>query len=165
LVKVMNPAQDSPYRIPTRRVEAEIEIEGSRREEVIFFLATASVSHEGPETMDEALNRIRRFVPVRSRDQGELFLVRRKALTTVSVGRAEGPRLLETVDGLSSSIDFIYIELRGGEILEGALATVLPPENRRISDYFNFGDALFVPLLVGENVVYVNKEFITLVRL
>lgn len=161
----MNLAPESPYVVPTRAVDAEIEIEGSRREEVIFYLATAAANHEGAETMDEALNRIRRFVPVRSRENGELFLVRRKALTTVSVGREEGPHLLQAVAGLSSSIDFVCLELRGGEVLEGALATVLPPENSRISDYFNFDDVVFVPLLVGESVVYVNKAFITLVRL
>jgi hypothetical protein len=160
----MNRAPDSPYRIPTRAVEAEIEIEGSRREEVTFFLATSAASHEGAETMAEALNRIRRFVPVRSRGRGELFLVRREALATVSVGRDEA-RLLHTVEGFGSSIDFVQLELRGGEVLEGALAIVLPPENPRISDYFNLDDEAFVPLLVGESVVYVNKEFITLVRL
>jgi hypothetical protein len=161
----MTPAPESPYRIPTRPVEAAIEIEGSRHEEVIFFLATSAVSHAGPETMDEALNRSRRFVPVRTREKGELFLVRREALTTVSVGRNEGPHLVETVDGLSTAIDFVRLELREGAVLEGALASVLPPENPRISDYFNLDGVLFVPLLVGESVVYVNKQFITLVRL
>jgi hypothetical protein len=161
----MDRAPDSAYRIPTRSVEAEIEIEGSRREEVTFFLATTAASHEGAETMDEALNRIRRFVPVRSRGRGELFLVRRESLATVSVGRDEGPRLLDTVEGVASSIDFVRLELRGGEVLEGALAIVLPPANPRLSDYFNLDGVAFVPLLVGESVVYVNKEFITLVRL
>ncbi len=115
--------------------------------------------------MDEALNRIRRFVPVHSRGRGELFLVRRDALATVSVGRDEGPGLLDTVESVASSIDFVRLELRGGEVLEGALAIVLPPENPRLSDYFNLDRVAFVPLLVGESVVYVNKEFITLVRL
>lgn len=51
------------YRVPTRAVEAEIEIEGGRREEVTFYLTNVAETHEGAETMAEALNRPRQFVP------------------------------------------------------------------------------------------------------
>jgi hypothetical protein len=158
-------ASDSPYRVPTREVDAEIEIRGARREEVIFYLSTAAQTHEGGETMAEALNRKRRFIPLRSRLTGELFLVQRKAMVTVTVSQHERPHLFQSVEGLMNSIDFVRMELSGGEILEGALATLLPPENPRLSDYFNLDDVAFAPLLVGESVVYVNKNFITVVRL
>jgi hypothetical protein len=156
---------ESPYRVPTRAVPAEIEIHGGRREEVTFYVATSAETHEGHETMAEALNYERRFLPVRSRQSNELFLVQRDAIVTVTVGHDERPHLLQSVEGLMSAIDFVRLELKGGEILEGALATLLPPENPRMSDYFNLDDVAFVPLLVGESVVYVNKAFITLVRL
>ena len=160
-----SPEAESPYRVPTRAVDAEIEIRGARREEVTFFLSTAAQTHEGGETMAEALNRKRRFIPVRSRTTQELFLVQRKAIVTVTVGGDERPHLFKSVEGLMNSIDFVRLELVGGEILEGALATLLPPETPRMSDYFNLDDVAFAPLLVGESVVYVNKNFIALVRL
>jgi hypothetical protein len=50
-------------------------------------------------------------------------------------------------------------------VLEGAVATLLPPENARMSDYFNLDAADFAPLSVGESVLYVNKEFINVVHL
>lgn len=153
------------YRVPTRAVEAEIEIEGGRREEVTFYLANVAETHDGAETMAEALNRPRQFVPVRSRATSELFLVRRSAIVTVWVAQEERPHLFQTVEGLTSFIDFVRLELHGGEVLEGAIATLLPPENPRMSDYFNLDDTDFAPLLVGESVVYVNKEFINLVYL
>ena len=153
------------YRVPTRALEAEIEIEGGRREEVTFYLQNVAETHEGPETMVEALNRPRQFVPVRSRSASELFLVRRSAIVTVRVGQEELPHVFQTVEGLVSFIDFVRLELHGGELLEGAVATLLPPESSRMSDYFNLDEAGFAPLLVGESVVYVNKEFINLVYL
>jgi hypothetical protein len=154
------------YRVPTRAVDAEIEIEGGRLEEVTFFLAAAAETHEGPETMGEALNRRRKFVPVRARGTGALLLLRRSAIVTVRVGEEEGPDPVPGVEGLTSFIDFVRLELHGGERLEGAVATRLPPENARMSDYFNLDDLDFAPLQVGEGgVVYVNKEFINLVYL
>jgi len=153
------------YRVPTRAVDAEIEIEGGRREDVTFYLADVAETHEGAETMAEALNRPRKFVPVRSRETSELFLVRRSAIVTVRVAQGERPHLVQTVEGLTSFIDFVRLELHGGEVLEGAVATLLPPENARMSDYFNLDAADFAPLSIGESVVYVNKEFINVVHL
>jgi hypothetical protein len=153
------------YRIPTRAVEAEIEIEGGRREEVTFYLANVAETHEGAETMADALNHPRRFIPVRSRATSEVFLVRRSAIVTVRVAKDERPHLFQVVEGLTSFIDFVRLEVHGGEMLEGAVATLLPPENPRMSDYFNLDAVDFAPFLVGESVVYVNKEFINLVYL
>ncbi len=153
------------YRIPTRAVDAEIEIEGGRREDVIFYLADVAETHEGAETMADALNGPRKFVPVRSRATSELILVRRSAIVTVRVAQVERPHLVETVEGLTSFIDFVRLELHGGEVLEGAVATLLPPENARMSDYFNLDAAVFAPISVGESVIYVNKEFINVVHL
>ena len=161
----MEPAPDSPYCVPTRQVDASIEIDGGRREDVVFYLPTAAPTHEGPEAMDEMLNRRRRFIPVRSRESGELFLVRRLSLVTVTVAQSEGAHALEKETGLPTSIDFVRFEMKHGEVLEGALATVLPPETSRMSDFFNLETVTFLPLLVGENVVHVNKEFIAVVHL
>jgi hypothetical protein len=153
------------YRVPTHAVEAEIEIEGGRREEVTFYLANVAQTHEGSETMGEALNRRRKFVPVRSRATSEIVLVRRSAIVTVRVALVERPHLGQAVEGLTSFIDFVRLELHGGEMLEGAVATRLPPENARMSDYFNLDAADFAPVSVGESIVYVNKEFINVVHL
>ncbi len=153
------------YRIPTRAVDAEIEIEGGRREDVTFYLADVAKTHEGAETLADALNRPRKFVPVRSRATSKLLFVRRSSIVTVRVSQAEPGHLAQTVEGLTSFIDFVRLELHGGEVLEGAVATLLPPENARMSDYFNLDAADFAPLSVGESVVYVNKEFINVVHL
>jgi hypothetical protein len=155
----------SAYRVPTRLVKAEIEIEGGRREDVELFLVYGAETHEGSETVGEALNRPRSFLPVRSQASEELLLVRRSAIVTVRAGAEEIPSELEQVEGVTSFIDFVRLELHGGEVLEGAVATNLPPESARISDYFNLQSELFVPLLEGDNVIFVNKDFIHIVYL
>jgi len=159
----MDPSAD--YRVPTRPVEAEIEIEGGRREDVTFFLTEAAETHGGAETVAELLNHRRQFIPVRLRATEELALVRRSSIVTVRVGHAEQAQLVHAVEGLVSFIDFVRLELHGGEVLEGAVETLLPPASPRMSDYFNLTSADFAPLLVGESVVFVNKEFINLVYL
>ncbi len=55
---------DSPYRISTRPVSAKLVVEGGRHELVFVYLSTLSETHAGAETVEEALNRRRQFIPV-----------------------------------------------------------------------------------------------------
>ena len=62
-------------------------------------------------------------------------------------------------------MDLVRLELTGGETIEGTLATVLSPQEPRLSDYFNSGAADFIPLAVAEGVTFVNRGFISIVWL
>jgi hypothetical protein len=126
-----------------------------------LFLATVSETHYGPETVEEALNHERDFLPVRARETEQTFLVRRRAIRTVTVGEDE-PEAEFHQDGLAA-VDLVRIELEGGEIVEGTLATVQPPEKPRLSDFFNYNKATFIPLAVDDGVTYVNRDFISIV--
>ena len=157
------PESDSPYRTPTRAVDVELSITGERTEEVTLYLSTVSETHTGAETVEEALNRGRDFLPVRTRETGQTFLVRRGAIRTVTIGDDEGE--VAPHEESFASVDVVRLELDRGEIIEGTLATVLPPERPRLSDYFNFSKVTFVPLAVDEGVIYVNRDFISIVWL
>ena len=159
------PESDSPYRTPTRAVDVTLSITGGRTEdvEVTLYLLTLSETHTGAETVEEALNRGRHFLPVRTRETDQTLLVRRGAIRTVTIRDDEGD-VLPHEESLAS-VDLVRLELDGGEIIEGTLATVLPPERSRLSDYFNFSKVTFVPLAVDEGVVYVNRNFISIVWL
>ena len=76
---------ESPYRALTRAVEVEIALDGDRYETVSLFLSTLSETHAGPETLDEALNHERDFIPVRSNETEQTFLIRRRAIRRVTV--------------------------------------------------------------------------------
>lgn len=156
-----NPESLSTCRTPTRAVEAELSITGGRTEEVTLFLSTLSETHDGPETMEEALNHDRDFVPVRARDTEQTFLVRRSAIRTVTIGDDE-PEVIAHEQSLAA-VDLVRLELDGGEMIEGTLATVSPPEKSRLSDFFNYSKAMFVPVAVDDGVTYVNRNSISIV--
>ena len=79
---------ESPYRTPTRAFVVEIGLDGDRCENVTLFLSTLSETHAGPETLDEALNHERDFLPVRSNETEQTLLIRRRAIRTVTVSDA-----------------------------------------------------------------------------
>lgn len=152
----------SPYRTPTRAVPVELSIEGGRVEEVTLYLSTLAETHAGPETVEDALNRARDFIPVRGRETEQIFLVRRSAIRIVSVAdRDDSQRHEES----PVYVDLVRVELDGGESIEGTLATILPPDRPRLSDYFNLIEETFVPISVDEGVRYVNKHFVSIVWL
>ena len=157
------PESDSPYRTPTRAVDIELSITGGRTQEVTLYLSMLSETHPGAETVDEALNRGRDFLPVRTRETDQTLLVRRGAIRTVTIGDDEDD-VLPHEESLAS-VDLVRLELDGGEFIEGTLATVLPPARSRLSDYFNFSKVTFVPLAVDEGVIYVNRDFVSIVWL
>jgi len=154
---------ESPYRTPTRAVDVRISLVGGRCEEVTLYLALLAETHAGPETLDEALNRDRDFIPVSSKEMEHAFLVRRGAVRTVSIPDGH-PEILHHEES-PTCVDIVRLELEGGETLEGTLATVLPPERPRLSDYFNSGETKFIPLAVEEGVTFVNRDFISVVWL
>ena len=156
-----DPQGDSPYCTPTRAVDVELGVTGGRTHEVTLYLSTISKTHAGPETVEEALNHDRDFLPVRTREAEQTFLVRRSAIRTVTIGDDEHD-VLPHEESLAS-VDLVRLELDGGEIVEGTLATVLPPERPRLSDFFNDSKATFVPLAVDEGVTYVNRNFVSIV--
>ncbi len=155
---------DTPYRTPTRAVVVEIVVDGDRSESVTLFLSTLSETHAGPETLDEALNHERDFLPARSNETEQMLLIRRRAIRSVTVSDDVAAEC-RAHDDAFSCVDLVRLELVGGETIEGTLATVLPPQKPRLSDYFNSGAPDFVPLAVEEGVTFVNRDFISIVWL
>ena len=153
-----------PYRSPTRAVLVEIALGGDRYETVSLFLSTLSETHPGAETLDDALNHERDFLPVRSNETEQTFLIRRRAILRVTVSDDVAAECRAN-DEAFSCLDLVRLELTDGETIEGTLATVLPPQKPRLSDYFNGGATAFVPLAVEEGVTFVNRDFISIVWL
>lgn len=155
---------ESPYRVPTEAVDARIRVHSGKELDVTFFLSSLSETHSGPETVEETLNRPRAFIPLRLRDSGESFLVRRENVRTVAVGR-EVRHLLSSNETSGGCVDVVRLELEGDLEVEGTMATIAPLEYPRLSDYFNHADMSFIPIFVGEGVTFVNKSYISTVWL
>lgn len=151
------------YRLPTAPIEVKLTLSGGRTEEAVFFLSPLSDSHSGPETLDEFLNKDRAFLAARSKESGRNFLVNRLAIVSVEAS-ADAPLLSRREEIVATAIDLVRLELTAGAPLEGTLLVVGPPESSRVSDFFNLKET-FVPLEMGERVVFVNKEHVLCVRL
>ena len=151
------------YRLPTRPVDAKLILSGGEQEEVTLFLATVTEPRRAPESLDEFLNGTRRFIPVESKDNGKRQLVNLDSILRVEVGD-DAPILSRTDANSAPCVDLIRVEMTDGTVIEGTLASILPPERRRTSDFFNMKET-FIPLEVAEGVTYVNKRYIAKVGL
>jgi hypothetical protein len=163
---VMNPLESdsgSPYRIPTHPIEARLVLSNGKREVVTLFLASASKSHPGPESMDEFLNRLGQFLPVRWEESDQSRLVNRDVIQRVEVN-AETPVPSVKEGKQATHIDLIRVEMADGSFLEGTLPYVVSPQNPRVSDFIN-QPQIFFSLQIGSEIVYVNKRFVTSIDL
>ncbi len=151
------------YRLPTQPIEAKLILSNGKQEEVTLFLAAVTEPRRAPESVDEFLNGSRHFMPVESKDTGKRQLVNLDSLQRVDVGD-DAPILSRTDASSAPCVDLLRIEMMDGAVLEGTLASILPPERRRTSDFFNM-DETFIPLEVEEGVTYVNKRYIAKVWL
>jgi hypothetical protein len=144
------------YRVPTLSVDVTLLLSDGRREEVSLFLSTLSPHHPGSETLDEFFNAERQFLPVRSRTRDRSFLVNRDEVLLAEVP-SDAPALFRTEGWVSSSVDFVRLELESGVAVEGTLAMALPSETPRISDFFNLKES-FLVVELGDKMVYANKR-------
>ncbi len=151
------------YRLPTRPVEARLILSNGKQEEVTLFLATVTEPRRAPESLDAFLSGSRRFIPVESKNNGKRLLVNLDSLQRIEVGD-DAPILLRTDANSAPCVDLIRIEMMDDVVLEGTLASILPPERKRMSDFFNMEET-FIALEVEEGVTYVNKRYIAKVWL
>ena len=151
------------YRLPTRPVEAKLILSNGKQEEVTLFLATVTEPRRAPESLDEFLNGSRQFIPVECKNNGKRLLVNLDSLQRVEVGD-DAPILSRTDANSAPCVDLIRMEMMDDLVLEGTWASILPPERRRTSDFFNMEET-FIALEVEEGVTYVNKRYIAKVWL
>jgi hypothetical protein len=162
-MEILQRKNQSPFSALTQPVDARLVLSTGRVEDVTLFLGSRAESHSGPETLDEFLNRQRRFLPVESRETARRFLVNRSSILRIEVDE-NAPTQSEIELEMAPSVDLVELELTNGARLEGTVCSVQPPDNARLSDYFNEEPA-FVPLQVGSGVTYVNKQYVLAVWL
>jgi hypothetical protein len=113
--------------------------------------------------MDEFLNHPRPFLPVRSKKNGQSYLLNRESIQQVDVDRS-APILFHIEEKIATNVELVRLELTDGSALEGTLCFAPHPDQARLSDYFNH-EATFVPVEIGTGVTYVNKRYIALITL
>ena len=119
----------------------------------VVFLSHHKDHDSVPESVGELLNRAA-FIPVSVPDGIVLVNVEKIAKATVP-SRKE---LYENVEilGTRHKVD---IRMLDGSTIEGEFLVELPEDSCRVKDYLNLPD-LFFRLILGDEVLYVNRHYI-----
>ena len=142
----------------TFRVRAEVLVTGGRTLTGFLHLQPLALSHSGPETPEDVLNRDEAFFPLTSESQ-TMFLAKSQVIavtvTTVlpvrDIDRVEAARTLG-----------MQVELSDGSEFVGAVTSELPPDRARVLDYLNHAHGFFC--LVDQDAMrFVNRVHVRLV--
>lgn len=144
-------------RVPTVPVQATFVLVGGRREAVTLYLAAGSPRHDGPESLEEFLNRAGAFLPVRL-GTGESAMIARDALLCVVAARDAAPPSEAGVP----NVDMVRVQAREGPEIEGVMRHVDPDDHARLSDHLNLPDRFFA-VESGDETYYVNKHHVVCV--
>lgn len=144
-------------RVPTLPVQVTLILVNGRRETVMLYLAAGSPTHEGPESLEEFLNRVGAFLPVRL-STGDSAMIARDALLEVVGARDTAPT---AAVGLPN-VDIVRLQLREGPEIEGVVRHVDPDSRSRLSDHFNGPDRFFT-VESGDEIHYVNKHHVLVI--
>jgi hypothetical protein len=123
----------------------------------VLSLASATRSHDGPETILERLNATDRVIPFEAPDGRSVTLVTRLDLAWVAPRPGTDTRLIGPGTFLVTRQENVRVRLEDGEQLEGVLQMELPEGFNRVSDFMNEPDDFF-PLATPDGVYLVNKS-------
>jgi hypothetical protein len=144
-------------RVPTLPVQVTLVLVGGRRETVMLYLAAGSPTHDGPESLEEFLNRAGAFLPVRL-SSGDSAMLARDALLSVVAARDAAP----TSGAGIPNVDIVRVQLREGPVIEGVVRHIDPDVSSRLSDHFNHTERFFA-IEAGDEIHYVNKHHVLLI--
>jgi hypothetical protein len=122
----------SEFRVEKRREAAEVTLVSGTTVSGVFFLASFSQLHSGPERVGDVLNLEPGFFPFEC--GGELSLINRAHVLKVALP----PQMIESQ--LDAGYDVatrrhIKVLLTTGEAITGHVVVFLPPGRDRLSDY------------------------------
>ena len=145
------------YQVPMNEMAVTVALIGTDPEEHFVYLAPYSDRREGPETMADYLNSVRRFFPMLA--AGAPRMVNRDQLLWVRF-----PKMFDPIETEVTLIEKLtIIELSDGSRIEGVIPIDRPREQSRVSDVLNDPREVFMRIDEEGMTYYVNKSFIRLV--
>ena len=139
------------YRIPTRRVPAELLLAGRGTMRADLYLLEQGDRTIGPERPQDLLNGTKRFFPVEQPERGTV-LVHRESVLMVSLSSDDalesdpGARELLSearIEGSHAREVHVDLRLEDGTEISGTVAYVRPRGEQRLQDYLNSSDTFF----------------------
>jgi hypothetical protein len=165
------PDAPSEYRVPTKRLAADVICTDGARLSGTLFLPASTTWHSGPMLPEERLNDESDFFPFLV-DDGEPTIVNKDQVLVLTFdnsevelpvpnGEAAESPLAETGD---FSVPERPVALDCGELhLEGGLPMDVPPHQQRVLDFLNRPQR-FILLNAGDQVHLINRARITRAR-
>ncbi len=123
----------------------------------VMSLASATRTHDGPETILERLNAPDRVIPFETPDGRAVTLVSRLDLAWVAPRPGTDPKLIGPGTFLVTRQEQVRVRLEDGTQLEGVLQMELPEGLNRVSDFMNAPEDFF-PLATADGTYLVNKS-------
>lgn len=158
-----DPAEEAPAASPwgsIRRAEAEVLLAGGVVVRGEVHTQALSPHHEGPESVEEFLNRDQPFFALTQPDGGVLFVA--KAQAAVVSCSPDG----EAIDPARASVAKLLrleVTLRDGTDIAGSTSVELPPTRARAIDFLNLPEPFFT-LWDEVRTRHVNRAWIRIVR-
>lgn len=148
------------YRVPKREVTAEVVLFGQPPAVLTIFLNEQAETHAGFERPSDLFNGPGAFLPA-SEKKGGLVLLRRAAVTTVSVPAEDefgggGTRAEDLAADQATSLQVEAI-LEDGSKVRGRLTYLMPDGKRRLQDFLNLPED-FLTLRDGDRARLINKH-------
>jgi hypothetical protein len=148
------------YRVPKREVIAEVVLFGQPAVSLTIFLNERAETHDGYERPSDLFNGSGAFIPA-SEKKGGLVLLRRGAVTTVSVPAESefGGGGARAEDLAADQATTLHVEavLEDGSKLRGTLTYLMPEGQRRLQDFLNLHEE-FLTLHDGDHARLINKN-------
>jgi hypothetical protein len=149
------------YRVPKRRVTAEVTLVGRPPVTLLLFLGDGAVAHRGRERPSDLLAGPDAFLAaVEPRDEA-VILVRRDAVAVMTVPVEEEygeqpsrPEDLAAAGAVSADVEVV---LEDGTSRRGTITYLLPEGRRRLQDHLN-GEEPFLVLREGASAHLINKR-------
>ena len=147
------------YRVPKISIDVVLSLAGTQKLPSSVYLAEVSSTHDGSETLDEFLNQdTRHFVPVHVTSTDRDILVSKKLIVYLSAlfSRVPAEPFYDVEPTTSADV---LVELLTGDKLRGKIHIYREVQHSRVLDFLN-DKRQFLPLYSGEDVIFINRDFI-----
>lgn len=145
-------------RVPKRRIDAQLLLRGGGVRRVGVFIAEFASAHSGPERLSDLLNQRDEFIPALDLDSDRMLFINREQVAVAFLDLNE-ERDTDSQHTIPLEHE-VVVTLADGQILEGLIGYVLPPERERLNDFLN-DPAAFFRLIQTDRLGLINKRHVS----
>ncbi|WP_232293234.1 hypothetical protein [Stigmatella aurantiaca] len=149
------------FRIPKRRVPAQLVLPGGETRQVHVFLNEATPGIPQGERLSDLLNGESKFVPVSDVARETVTFVNSASIALAWVEAAHELREEERLTILTEHE--VEVRMVDGQKLQGLVTYLQPNDRSRLMDYLN-GTPSFLRLIQGERMALINKRHVAYVE-